>query len=202
MTAEAIPNADDIWLFLQDFKRIEAPSVKPYPLAEAISRTLHALQLTLPGEAPLPTHPQSEGSMEDLIAKGKALAAQGKYVQAIPFFESAAQLDPNSDFIWFSIGCAYGELRQWSESLAAFERALELNETIAETWANKARVLNELRRYGEALTAADHAMVLKPDLPEALHQRAVALGGLRRPLKAVVTELRAQGLERQVARTA
>jgi len=39
---------DDVWLFLQDFKRIEAPSHRPYQHAEAVTRTLHALQLTLP----------------------------------------------------------------------------------------------------------------------------------------------------------
>jgi tetratricopeptide (TPR) repeat protein len=47
-------SAENMWLFLHDFKRIEAPGYQPYPPAEAIRRTLQALQLTLPGEAPLP----------------------------------------------------------------------------------------------------------------------------------------------------
>src|SRR5262249_31213717 len=47
----AAPVAErDIWLFLQDFKRIEAPGVTPYSLPEAINRTLQALALTRPGE--------------------------------------------------------------------------------------------------------------------------------------------------------
>src|SRR5262249_1604140 len=38
----AVPIADemDLWLFLQDFKRVEAPGVQPFPPGEAVRRTL------------------------------------------------------------------------------------------------------------------------------------------------------------------
>jgi hypothetical protein len=41
---------DDIWLFLQEFKRIEAPGVKPFPEGERIRRALQALALSAKGE--------------------------------------------------------------------------------------------------------------------------------------------------------
>jgi tetratricopeptide (TPR) repeat protein len=34
-----------LWLFMQDFKRIEAPGVQPFPVEEAAQRTLRALAL-------------------------------------------------------------------------------------------------------------------------------------------------------------
>ena len=94
--AAALPDDDAIWLFLQDFKRVEAPGVRPFPLAEAIARTLHALALTPAGEAPAPVAPQPAESADDLITRGKALRQQGKHAEALPLFERATQLAPGS----------------------------------------------------------------------------------------------------------
>src|SRR5262249_53014999 len=56
---------DDLWLFLQDFKRIEARGLQPFAPDEAVRRTLRALALTPAGEAPAPTAPQPSESAED-----------------------------------------------------------------------------------------------------------------------------------------
>jgi TIR domain len=45
---------DDIWLFLRDFKRVEAPGLKSLPRDEAVRRTVRALALTPVGTAPAP----------------------------------------------------------------------------------------------------------------------------------------------------
>src|SRR5260221_4767762 len=79
-------DAFDTLLYLESLKRVEAAGHKPYAQAAAITRTLHLLQLTLPGEAPLPVAPQSTESAEDLITRGKALQAQGKHAEALPLF--------------------------------------------------------------------------------------------------------------------
>jgi hypothetical protein len=44
---------NDIWVFLQDFKRVEAAGIQPYPPAEAITHTLRALgmKVTPPASA-------------------------------------------------------------------------------------------------------------------------------------------------------
>ena len=75
--AEALPDENDIWLFLQDFKRVEASGLRPFSPAEAVSRTLRALQLTLPGEAPQPVAPQPTESADDLVTRGKRIAGAG-----------------------------------------------------------------------------------------------------------------------------
>jgi hypothetical protein len=72
-----------------DFKRIEAPGYQPYPQAEAIARTLHLLQLALPGEARPSTAPLPAESVADLIARGRALNAQEAYGEALPLFQRA-----------------------------------------------------------------------------------------------------------------
>src|SRR5689334_17040556 len=59
---------DDIWLFLRDFKRIEAPGLQPFPLEEAVRRTLRTLGLTPAGEKPALPAPQPMESAEELVA--------------------------------------------------------------------------------------------------------------------------------------
>ena len=92
------------WLFLHDFKRVEAPGFAPYPVAEAAHRLLRALALTPAGEAPAPVAPQPTESVDDLLTRGKALMAQKQYAEALPLFERATQLAPGSFDAWANLG--------------------------------------------------------------------------------------------------
>jgi CheY-like chemotaxis protein len=50
VTAQPIEPSDfNLWLFLEDFRRIEAPGCMPLPQEEAISKTLHTLVLSPKG---------------------------------------------------------------------------------------------------------------------------------------------------------
>ena len=92
------------WLFLHDFKRVEAPGFAPYPVAEAAHRLLRALALTPAGEAPAPVAPQPTEDVDDLLTRGKALMAQKQYAEALPLFERATQLAPGSFDAWANLG--------------------------------------------------------------------------------------------------
>jgi hypothetical protein len=66
----------DNLLFLESFRRVEAPGNQPLPFVEAVERTLRLLQLTPAGQRPAPAAPQARESLDDLLAKGTALLAQ------------------------------------------------------------------------------------------------------------------------------
>ena len=183
--AEALPDADDIWLFLQDFKRIEAPGPACQPHPQAVTRTLHALQLTLPGETPLPTAAQPAESADDLLTRGKALQAQGKHAEALPLFQRATQLDRRSFSAWFNVGYTLSELERYDEALAAYDRALTLDPNEALAWINKGLALNKLERYEEALVALDRALALDPNEALAWYNKGTALNGLKRYAEAL-----------------
>lgn len=69
ITAQAIEEMDfNTWLFLEDFKRIEAPGYKPLPQTEAIAKTLHALVLT-PDDTT--TAPETAGAGKDTTVRQK-----------------------------------------------------------------------------------------------------------------------------------
>ena len=104
---------------LQDFKRVEASGLRPFSPAEAVSRTLHALQLTRPGEAPLPVTPQSGENATDSVTRGKALQTQGKHAEALLLFQRATQLDPRSFDAWVNLGSTLDNLKGYGEALVA-----------------------------------------------------------------------------------
>jgi len=117
VTASAIERDDfspeNSWLFLENFKRIEAPGFRPYPLAEAVGRVLRALALTPAGEAPAPIAPQPTVTASDLIIRGIALRQQRKHAEALALFERATQLDPNSYLAWFNVGSSLNEVSRY-----------------------------------------------------------------------------------------
>ncbi len=190
VTASAIERDDfspeNSWLFLEDFKRIEALGFQSYPLAEAVGRVLHALALTPAGEAPAPMAPQPTESVGDLITRGKALQQQGKHVEALTLFERATQLDPNSDDAWFNVGYSLDALGRYEQALAACDRALSLNRSDAVVWNNKGKALLDLQRYGEALAAYEQSLALDPKYVLAWNGKGNALLGLQRYDEALV----------------
>ena len=64
------------------------------------------MALTPAGEAPAPVAPQPSESVDDLLTRGKALNAQKQYAEALPLFERATQLAPDSFEAWANLGYA------------------------------------------------------------------------------------------------
>ena len=143
-------SAENEWLFLHDFKRVEAPGFQPYPPAEAVARTLHALQLTLPGDPLQPTVPKSTESAADLVARGKALQAQGKHAEALPLLQRATQRAPRTFSAWANLGNAYSETGQHEPAVDAYDRALALRPNQPWILNNKGIALTRLQCFPEA----------------------------------------------------
>ncbi|HST90073.1 MAG TPA: TIR domain-containing protein, partial [Ktedonobacterales bacterium] len=123
VTVEKIEPADfDAVLYLEDFKRVEAPGFKPYERGEACTRTLRALTLTPAGSVPVPAVPQPAESLDDLLTQGKALIGKKQYAAAIPFFERATRLDVKNSEAWANLAYSLDEVKRYEEALAAYDR--------------------------------------------------------------------------------
>ncbi|HEX8732929.1 MAG TPA: toll/interleukin-1 receptor domain-containing protein [Ktedonobacterales bacterium] len=178
-------NPETGWLFLHEFKRIEAAGYQPFPAPEAVRRLLHTLALTPAGAAPAPTAAAPSESADDLNERGKALTAQQRYAEAVPLFERASQLAPTSFDAWANLGFLYGEVNRWPESLAACERAIALDQRSAASWNNKGRALFSLQRYPEALSAYDQALAIDTNLTAAWIGKGSVLNELSRSSEAL-----------------
>src|SRR4029077_17269488 len=64
------------WLFLEDYKRVEARGMQPHPHDAMIAQALRLLALTPKGQASVAVTPQPAESLEDLITQGRALKSQ------------------------------------------------------------------------------------------------------------------------------
>jgi tetratricopeptide (TPR) repeat protein len=174
---------DDIWLFLQEFRRIEAPDATAFPEDERIQRTLRALSLTPAEEESAPVGPQPTESADDLLSKGKALIQQKKYAQAIPFLEDASRLAPGNKWVWANLGLAYNNKGEYEQGRDACEHAIALDADLATAWANKGWALMALKRFAEALPALERAVELEPtptrlsNLAHVQQKLAKELGG-------------------------
>lgn len=168
------------WIFLYEFKRIEADDFQPHPQEEAISRTLHALALTPSGEAPLPTAAQPGEDADDLITRGRALQEQSKHAEALALFERATELAPESPDAWFNVGYSLNAVGRFEEALDAYDRAISLDRYDSASWNNKGDVLCSLHRYEEALAACEEALALDLDNANAWRNKASALSNLQR----------------------
>ncbi len=200
VVAKQIDPADwNVMLWLEDFRRIEAPGEKPYPQHEAIEHTLRLLALTPVGEAPAPVAPQPTESVDDLITRGKALQGQGKHAEALALFERATQLNPNSYDAWFNVGYSLNELGRYEQALVAYDRASSLNRNDAVVWNNKGFSLRKLKRDAEALTAYEQALALDPKYAIAWNGNGNALMGLRRYAEALAAYEQALALDPKYA---
>jgi tetratricopeptide (TPR) repeat protein len=178
--AAPLRDEDDIWLFLQDFRRVGATGTEPFPPTEAVSQTLHALQLMAPNEAPLPVAPRSDENAADLLTRAKALYLVERTPEALPLLRRATELDPSSADAWAILSETLSGLGQPVEGLLASERAVSLDTRLVEGWYARSLGLIRLHYYKEALDASAQAIALDPDSWRALDIHARALAYLQR----------------------
>lgn len=99
---------------------------------------------------------QDDAFARDLVT---ALLDQNNHAEALPLFERATQLDPDSFSAWFNLGYTLAQTKgSATEQLAAYERAIALLPTDAAAWTNTAIVLRRLGRLAQAEAAEARAM--------------------------------------------
>lgn len=114
-------------------------------------------------------------SLENVyVAKGKALAAQGNYQEALMAFQSATKTFPQSSEAWRFQGLMLAHLGQYSEALVAYEQAIGRNPSQNFVLSFElGNILGKLKRYPEALNAYNQAIALKGNFPMTYSNRGV-----------------------------
>lgn len=184
---------DDIWLFLRDFKRIEGPGLTPYPEEERIRQMVRALALTQQGSGATTITPQSGESGDDLLTRGRGLIAQGKYAEALPFFQCAIQETDAFD-AWTGLGRTFNALGRPGDGLIACTCAAALNPEYAPAWFGQGTALAELGHQSEALAAYNRALAIDPEYAVAYHNKGNTLAALHRHQEALEAYERALAL--------
>jgi Flp pilus assembly protein TadD len=183
----------DIWRFLRRFRRVEPSGLQPFPPKEAVLRTLRTLAL-------IPIAPHSTNKrMDDPLTRGKALAAQQQYVQALLLFKRATQLAPGSFDAWANLASVLIERGQWDDALAACDHALALNDQQAWLWSYKGIAVGDWGRWHEALAAYDRALTLDDQQAWVWANKGTTLARMGRAEEALAARERALEIDPSLA---
>jgi len=66
------------------------------------------------------------GEIEDLVKIGQSLMDNGKYDDALGYFEQALLLNQNDPDLWNNKGIALRSLGRYEESMECFNKSLEI----------------------------------------------------------------------------
>ncbi len=69
---------------------------------------------------------------------------EGKYAEAIPFFDQSIEIDPTLAYVWHDRGVCYRELGRDSEALRNFDKAVELAQDDEEFLFSRGEMLKKI----------------------------------------------------------
>jgi tetratricopeptide (TPR) repeat protein len=145
----------------------------------------------------VPVTAQSTGS---LTITGDELVDQGKYAEAIPYYDQALALEPRNAVALCGKGVALNALGNYSEALTVLDQAIAISPGYAKAWYEKGNALNGLGRYDEAIIAYDKALEIYPAYGYlAYYGKANALAGLGKYSEAIPLYDKALSLEPRYA---
>ena len=90
--------------------------------------------------------------LEDLIvlADSDTLVSFDDFARALPYFEKAAEMDPNYPEAWYQAGFSYGVLGRHNDALSASKKAARLRPDWAATHVNIGASSFALGQFAEA----------------------------------------------------
>ncbi len=67
------------------------------------------------------------GEIESLVEQGNSLLNEGKFEEALGFFEQALLLDQNNPELWNFKGVALRSIGRYDEAIECFNKSLEID---------------------------------------------------------------------------
>ena len=93
---------------------------------------------------------------------GLNLMQQGRYAEAIDYFDKALSLEPSSVAVLINKGISYDMLGNFDMAIQTFDKALEINPNDSDVLGEKGYTLMNNRNYDEALLNFDKALNINP----------------------------------------
>jgi len=106
--------------------------------------------------------------LDQQLAKGKALLAEGKYEAAATALKAATEQDKNSFEAWLNLGHAYRGMKKNDEALSAYVAAKRIDRHSILPHLAHAKVQIELGRVALASTELNFVVEMDPKNLEAL----------------------------------
>ncbi len=129
-----------------------------------ISEARHTLEESL--NAQTQTGPLLKNVFERYSQQGNELFLEGRYEDAIEFYNKAIQSNSEDYKSWCAKGVVLTKLRRFDEAIAAFNQAIIVNSDYADAWYEKARCYAVLGNIESAVENLKMAIKISPDKRE------------------------------------
>jgi tetratricopeptide (TPR) repeat protein len=143
-----------------------------------------ALQAFQAAAAANPSDPRTLNNL------GQVLVRLGRAQDAVPYFNRAVQLEPDSWSYQFNRARAYAQLQQWGPAIGGYQRASQLFPDDYATQYNLAKALQASGDLNSAVTAYEKAIALAPGQSEFQLSYGLALEAAARRQDAVAAKRR------------
>ena len=128
---------------------------------------------------------------ERLYSQGLAQLSRDDYNRALPYFEKAAETDPNYAEAWYQAGYCYGILGRHTDALRASRQAAKLRPEWAATYINIAASSYATGQYKDALDAYKQAIRLDEDSADIQYSLGLTFNKLARTDEEILSYKRA-----------
>jgi tetratricopeptide (TPR) repeat protein len=143
-------------------------------------------------QAAVTANPNDPRALNNL---GQMLVRLGRAQDAVPYFERAVQLEPDSWAYQFNRARAYAQVKEWGPAIAGYQRASQLFPDDYATQYNLAKALQASGDVTGAVTAYEKAIALAPGQSDFQLSYGLALEAAARPQDAAAAYRRYLELE-------
>ena len=184
---DLIPAPGDEAAFMEDEAAFLADADETYPLSESSPPVVE------PAPPPATTDSDRLAEAKNYVAEGNRLYREGRYEEALEFFNSANEAAEVQRIKAMTQGTtlagaaaimaqamagrgnALSALRRFDPAIVSLNRSLELDSGLLSAWVGKGQVLLEQGHLDEALFSFDKALEMAPDSGPAWEGKGKAL---------------------------
>ena len=124
-------------------------------------------------------------AVQALIESANELAAKKEFEKALPLFERALKLNPQSSWAYNARGAAYMNMEKYDLAMTDFDSALALDPNYEQVFYNRGIIYARKGETKKAVEEFDKALKINSQDAEVLIDRAHAHGMLQQPDRAV-----------------
>jgi tetratricopeptide (TPR) repeat protein len=126
------------------------------------------------------TQKNKRSAAERFYSLGLAQLSRDDYARALPYFERAAEADPNYAEAWYQAGFCYGILGRHNDALRASRQSARLRPDWSDTYINIGASSFALGQYKDAAESYKQAIKLDDTNPDSQYSYGLTLNKLGR----------------------
>ena len=137
-------------------------SEKAIPIYTGVGASLPVAQVPAMPPAKDPLHAPAATDPAELAAAGDHAFENGRYPEAIAYYEKAVALDPKDGDSWNDLGLARHYTGKSEEAVAALRKAVVASPSLQRAWLSLGFVLRSMGRRTQSEEALTKAAALDP----------------------------------------